>query len=213
MKRIWLAAACGLLPAIAAHAEKADRQKPTQLEGAQCISEELKQVSICRGKVVLTRGTLRITGERMEVRQDPEGFLSAVVLGDGPQLASYRQRRDPLKAGVEEFVEGYAERIEYDERSDNVKFIQRARWRRLENDLPRDEVSGTLITYDNRSATYNVEGGRRGGDDERVRMILAPRDGAAGSAPPAPASQAAPVPLRNDTAPATPPGSSNATGK
>ena len=52
---VWLAA---LAPV--ALAERADRDKPTLLEGAQCTTEELKQTSVCSGNVVLTRGTLRI---------------------------------------------------------------------------------------------------------------------------------------------------------
>ena len=37
-----------LLAALPALAERADRDKPTLLEGAQCVTEELKQVSVCR---------------------------------------------------------------------------------------------------------------------------------------------------------------------
>ncbi len=183
-----------LLAAMPALAERADRDKPTLLEGAQCVTEELKQVSVCSGNVVLVRGTLRITGERMEVREDPEGYRHATVTSAPGQLATFRQRQDATRPGVEEYVEGAAERIEYDERAETVRLIQRAQWRRLENEQPRDEVSGSLITYDSRSSSYNVDGGTAAGGDGRVRLILSPRsDGSAagGAQPPA-----APVPLK-----------------
>jgi lipopolysaccharide export system protein LptA len=180
--------------ATAVHAEKADRDKPTLLEGDKCTTEELKQTSICTGNVVLVRGTLRIAGERLEVRQDAEGYRIATVTAAPGQRASFRQRRDATRPGVEEWVEGYAERIEYDERTENVRFIERALWKRLENEQPRDEVAGKIIVYDSLNATYNVDGGKAQGGDGRVRLILAPRGPA-----PAPGSKPTPAPLKPAT--------------
>ncbi len=172
-----------------AAAERADREKPTQIEGTQCVTEELKQLSVCTGNVVLIRGTLRITGERMEVRETPEGYRQATVTAAPGQLATFRQRQDTSRPGVEEYVEGAAERIEYDERAETVRLVQRAQWKRLENEQPRDEIAGNLITYDGRNATYSVAGGNQSGDG-RVRLILSPRTDAE---PAAPGAAAAPL--------------------
>ena len=83
------------------------------------------------------------------------------------------------KQGLEEFVEGYAERIEYDEKEDTVKLITRARVRLLENEVQRDELRGDAITYDQRNAKYFVTGGKPSADpnnpDGRVRGTIAPR--------------------------------------
>ena len=180
--------------ALPATAERADRDKPTLIEANQCVTEELKQVSVCTGNVVLTRGTMRITGERMELKQDPEGYRQATVDAAPGQLALFRQRQDSTTPGVEEFIEGVAERIEYDERTDNVRLVRRALWKRLENERPRDEVAGDLITYDGRSETYRVTGGKDAGPDGRVKLILGPQsDGKtpAKPAPPAPLKPAA----------------------
>jgi lipopolysaccharide export system protein LptA len=105
---------------------------------------------------------------------------------------------------VEEYIEGAAERVEYDERAETVRLIQRALWKRLENDQPRDEVAGSLIIYDHRSSTYSVAGGKDGSSDGRVRLILAPR---ADSGP----ATATPAPLQ--PAPALTPPSSKPAGK
>ncbi|MCU0939625.1 MAG: lipopolysaccharide transport periplasmic protein LptA [Burkholderiaceae bacterium] len=197
---VALAALLAVAFAHVAWAERADRDRPTQIEGDRCVTEELKQVSICTGNVVLTRGTLRITGERMEVRETPEGYRSATVLAAPGQLATFRQRQDPARPGIEEYIEGAAERVEYDERSETVKLIQRAQWKRLENEQPRDEVAGSLITYDSRTSTYSVAGGKEGGSDGRVRLILSPRpDGAPAPATPAPLT---PAPALSPAAPA-----------
>jgi lipopolysaccharide export system protein LptA len=183
------AALAGL--ALPAAAERADRDKPTLVEATQCVTEELKQISVCSGNVVLTRGTLRITGERMELKQDPEGYRQASVDAAPGQLAQFRQRQDSTTPGIEEFVEGVAERIEYDERTDNVRLVRRALWKRLENERPRDEVAGDLITYDGRSETYRVTGGKDSGPDGRVKLILGPQSDSK-----TPAKPAAPAPLK-----------------
>ena len=131
----------------------------------------------------------------MEVRQDPEGYRSAVITAAPGQLASFRQRRDESRPGIEEWIEGYAERIEYEERTEVVKFIQRALWKRLENGQQRDEVAGQVITYNSLSATYNVDGGKATSGDGRVRLILAPRENSAGpNAKPPPAAPLKPAP-------------------
>ena len=195
------AALCALVLSSAAGdaaAERADRDKPTQIEGAQCVTEELKQVSVCTGNVVLIRGTLRITGERMEVRETPEGYRQATVTAAPGRLATFRQRQDTSRPGVEEYVEGAAERIEYDERAETVRLVQRAQWKRLENEQPRDEIAGNLITYDGRNATYSVAGGTQSGDG-RVRLILSPRTEGETAAP-----AATPAPLQPSTSLSSP---------
>jgi len=168
------ALACGVAPA-----ERADRNRPTLIEADKQAGDDLHQTAVYTGNVVLTRGTLRMTGDRLEAREDPEGYRIAVITATAGKLASYRQRRDSPRPGIDEFVEGYAERIEYDERAETVKLVSRAVLRRLENDQPRDESSGNLLTYDLRNGRFSGEGagGSAAGDgsDRRVRTIIAPR--------------------------------------
>jgi lipopolysaccharide export system protein LptA len=194
---IWRwALAAGLAAGLAAlagtaAAEKADGDKPTQIDAARGQYNDLKQVGWYEGGVVLTKGTLRIEGARLDFRKDPEGYEYAVIVGAKGELATFRQRRDPTRPGVEEVVEGRAERIEYDGRNETMKLITRASWRRLENAEPRDEISGNLIVYDSRNATYSTDG--KGADnDGRVRTIIAPRRD--DKAP----STAQPVPLKRE---------------
>lgn len=179
-----------LLAALAAApvlADRADRDKPTQIDADRATGEELKQVVVYSGKVVLTKGTLRITGERLELREDPEGYQYAVVTAAPGQLATFRQRRDPAQPGVEEFIEAEAERLEYDGRSETVKLTGRAQVKRLENGEARDEFRGGVITYDMRDSRYSGVGDAKEGG--RTRTIIAPRSPAP-AAPPAPLAPA-----------------------
>ena len=57
-----LAALC-ILWGGAAHAEKADRNKPMNVEADALRYDDLKQTSVFTGRVVLTKGTILIRGK------------------------------------------------------------------------------------------------------------------------------------------------------
>ena len=176
-----------------ARAERADRAKPMNVEADNLRYDDLKQASVFTGRVVLTKGTIVIRGARVDVRQDPDGYQYGVVTAEPGKLAFYRQKRE----GVDEFIEGEGETIEYDGKADRVKFIKRAEMRRYRGATLADEMAGSLIVYDNTTDVFSVDGGPAssavGG---RIRAVLAPRPGA--SAPAAPV--AAPAQLRPSTA-------------
>jgi lipopolysaccharide export system protein LptA len=176
-----------LLSAIPAGAEKADRTKPMNIEADALRYDDLKQTSVFTGKVVLTKGTILIRGARIEVRQDPEGYQYGVVTAEPGRLAFYRQKRE----GVDEFIEGEADLIEYDGKADRVKFIRHAELRRFRGTTLNDEMVGNLITYDNSNDMFTVDGGPAspavGG---RVRAVLAPRPNASAPRAAAPVATA-----------------------
>lgn len=175
-----------------AFAERADRDKPTVIEADRGVANELQQTNVWTGNVVLTKGTLRITGDKLELKQAPDGYRMAIVTAPDGKLATFRQRRDPAQPGVDEIVEGVADRIEWNERNDTVRFTGHALWKRLENGVPRDEVSGAQITYNGTTATYTVESGEARSD--RVRAVIAPRGSATPSKSPETGTPLKPAP-------------------
>jgi lipopolysaccharide export system protein LptA len=188
---LLLVGACALLLSGApALAEKADKNKPMNVEADALKYDDLRQTSVFTGRVVVTKGTILIRGAKVEVKQDPEGYQFGVVTAEPGKQAYYKQKRD----GLDEYIEGEAQTIEYDGKSDKVKFIGRAEMRRFRGSQVNDEVSGSLITYDNSTDVFTVDGGPVAGAPAnpggRVRATLAPRPAA--SAPGAPAAPTAP---------------------
>lgn len=190
---LLIALACALLAGTAV-AEKADRDKPMNIEADALRHDDLKQTSVFTGRVVMTKGTIVIRGARVEVRQDADGYQFGTITAEPGQRAYYRQKRE----GLDEFIEGEAETIEYDGRADRVRFLRQAELRRLRGATVNDQLTGSLIVYDNTTDVFTVDGSastpgavKPGG---RVRAVLAPRNAA--SAAPAPAS---PAPLRPST--------------
>jgi lipopolysaccharide export system protein LptA len=173
MKLAWLPIAL-LLAAAPVAAERADRDKPAVIDFDKAVTDDLNQVSVFTGKVRLTPGTLVLTGERMEVRKDPEGYASAVVLAPPGGVATYRERLDPRTPGVEETVEAQGDRLEYDERSDTLKIVGRALVKTFEAGKPKDEASGDSIVYNMLKRTVTVDGKPASGDG-RGRLILPPK--------------------------------------
>jgi lipopolysaccharide export system protein LptA len=168
------------------HAEKADREKPVNLEADRVTVDDLKQTAVFEGNVVLTQGTTVIRGDRMVVKQDAEGFQYGTTYGN---LAYFRQKRD----GVNEYVEGWAERIEYDGKADRVQMFNRAYLKRN-----TDEVRGDYISYDAPTEFFRVVGGGKKAatatnPEGRVRAVIQPKS----KGKPAPA--APPVTLKPST--------------
>ena len=187
----------------AAHAEKADRAKPMNIEADALRHDELKQTSVFSGRVVMTKGTIVLRGARLDVRQDADGYQYGVVTAEPGKRAFFRQKRDTLPGAPEEFIEGEGETIEYDGKADNVKFITRAELRRYRGGLLSDEISGAVIVYHNLTDVFTVDGQRKpatnaAGDapasGSRVRAVLAPKDPPPGAgAPEAAPAASAPV--------------------
>ncbi len=165
-----------------AQAERADRTKPINLESDSMRVDDVQKTSVFDGKVVMTQGTLTIRADRITVRQDKEGHQYGSATGNP---ATFRQKRD----SADEYIEGEAERIEYNGKIDKVEFFNRARLKRE----PSDEVRGNYISYDSRTEYFSVTGaaapGTGGSPEGRVRAVIQPRNTAEGTEP-APAAVA-----------------------
>jgi lipopolysaccharide export system protein LptA len=182
-----------------AGAEKADRNKPMNVESDALRYDDLQQTSVFTGRVVLTKGTILIRGARIDVRQDAEGYQFGLVTAEPGKLAFFRQKRE----GLDEFIEGEGETIEYDGRADTVKFIKKAQLRRYRGSTLSDEMTGGVIVYNNSTDVFTIDGavakGGPGVPSGRVRAMLTPKPDVAAPAPAGAASAAAAPALRATT--------------
>ncbi|MBI3366985.1 MAG: lipopolysaccharide transport periplasmic protein LptA [Burkholderiales bacterium] len=180
-------------------AERADRTKPMVLESGPCVVNVLKQASSCTGPVVITQGTLALRSDRVELRETPEGYRQASVTGVEGKQAQYRQKRD----GVDEYIEGVADRIDYDSRASTIRFEGQALVRLLRGGQVADELHGSVIVWDSTAELFNVQGGTATAANPggRVRLVSSPPAEAASgaSAPAAPARAASAPPLRSSS--------------
>lgn len=146
-------------------AAQSDREKPVHLEADQVLIDDARQFKRFEGRVQLIQGTLKIQADRIEVREDAEGYQHLTATG---RPAKFRQRYE----GSEEYAEGYGDRIEYDTRAETVDFYDHARVKR-----GRDEVQGARITYSTKTEVFQASGDKaaqKPGND-RVRAVLQPK--------------------------------------
>ncbi|GAB1719428.1 MAG: OstA-like protein [Nitrosospira sp.] len=152
-----------------AWAERADRDKPVHLEADKATVQDANKLATFMGNVVLVQGTLTIRADKMIVKEDANGFQYATAFGN---LASFRQKRD----GMDEYVEGWSERMEYDGKADKVQLFKKARLRR-----GHDEVHGEYISYDAVSEFFQVNGRGEASastpvqSEGRVRAVIQPK--------------------------------------
>jgi len=176
MKHLW---ACLLLLSFAAQAEKADKEKPTELEANRMSADEVRRLNIFDGNVVLVKGTMRVLAERIVVHQDAEGYQYATATGKPVRFRQRQDPRPPEKEGV--WLDGEALRIEIDERASTVKLFENARVNR-----GGDQVAGNYILVDQTSEFFSVSAGKDG--DQRVKMIIQPKPAAKPEPSPPPAA-------------------------
>jgi lipopolysaccharide export system protein LptA len=183
MKKILIFALLGVLT-LGASAEKADAGKGAVIEYDTMHADNVSQTSILTGNVIVTKGTLLLRSEKAVLKQTPEEDMVVTLSGGAGKKATFRQKRD---GGPDLWVEGEAQRIEYDERSSVVKLFGAAKIRQLEGDRVSDEIQSEFISYDSLrevfAARNDAEGASKSGGG-RGRMIIAPRKPRAAPAAP-----------------------------
>ena len=178
-------------------AEKADRDKPMQLEANRISIDDARKIQILEGDVVVIKGTMVLRADRVVITEDQYGFQKGVATGGKDGLARIRQKLE----GREAYLDGEAERIEYNTSNEVAELFQRA-WVQS----GEDQVRGDYIWYDGISEKYLVTAGQARdpkAPPARVRAIIQPKNKSAGAE--SSTSRGAPLELKGATGIATPP--------
>lgn len=155
---------CAALLTSPAHAEKADRDKPVNLEADTVTLDDVRKISVYQGNVILTQGTLMLRADQVQVTQNASGLDKISATG---RPASFRQKVD----GRDEFIEGFSSRIEYDGVNSQLELIGQAQLRR-----GSDELRGAQISYNANTEFYKVVGQPDAKTPAgRVRAVIRPK--------------------------------------
>jgi lipopolysaccharide export system protein LptA len=166
----WAVAALAFVPP--ARAEQSDRNKPINFAGDSGDANLQARGGALTGNVIITQGTLSIRADRIVFKQNNDNSLSATAYGNPVAI---RQKRD----GVDEYYEGYAQRVEYDGAKELVELFDRALLKR-----GQDEIRSNYVSYNTATEVFKAEG-REGtvpdptGPGARVRGMFQPRSDAA----------------------------------
>ena len=167
-----------------AHAERADANKDAVVEADDAQVDDVTKVGTLTGNVIVTKGTLKLTAEKAIVRETPEGYQHVTLIAKPGGQATFRQKRD---GAGDLWMEGQAQRIEYDERTQVVNLMGKAEVRQLEGGRVAQQMQSEYLSYDGRREFMSnaaPDGKREPG--ARATLILQPKRGrpaAAGGTP------------------------------
>lgn len=143
-----------------------DQEQPIEIEADTGELDDAKNINIYTGNVIVTQGSIRITGDRMTVNYTEENDIDTLVMEGNP--ATYRQLPDNSKT----YDEAKARRMEYHETKNLVVLIDEAQVTQAQASF-----SGDRIEYDSALSKVKVtsapvtEGQKR----ERVKIIIPPK--------------------------------------
>lgn len=143
-----------------------DRDQPLELEADEAELDNSTGVSIYTGNVVVVQGSMRLEADKLVVHAKDGDVQSMEATG---QPAYFRQRPE----GEDKDIEGGGLRIDY--RSSDSKVILTGKaW----VNQGKDELRGARIEYD--IDAERVVANRAQGGEQRVRIILQPRNSSDG---------------------------------
>jgi lipopolysaccharide export system protein LptA len=144
-----------------AHALKSDRDQPMDILADRVDVDDNKGISTFRGKVRVTRGTMRILGDVVVIYRDQNNEVKTIV--STGNRAIYQQRPDNKPSDV--VARGMT--IHYDAKKEIITVKQQA-----EINQAKDIFTGELLVYYARDDKVQASGSN--GGKNRVRMTLQP---------------------------------------
>ncbi|MES2047035.1 MAG: lipopolysaccharide transport periplasmic protein LptA [Pseudomonadota bacterium] len=162
-------------PIMQASAEKADSLLEAKISAGYTIFDGKKNVTTMTGHIELTRGTLIVQADRGVVSEGGEKSRNFALYGDTGSQVFFRQKRD---GGADLWLEGNADRVEYDEKTELVKFISKARVRYLEGKRVTQEQAGEFLSYDSLNDVFiatNSSSGKYVPGAGRVTLTIEPK--------------------------------------
>lgn len=156
----------------AASALSTDRDEPILIEAQSAEADNRAQVTVYRGDVVITQGTLKITGDTVWIHYSDDNTITKAISVGSP--AKFRQLPD----GKENYMTADAERMEYHADRDLILLLGNARYG--EGD---DRITAPRIVYDSRLGRAKAgpntgDGQSASGDSDdsgRVRITITPK--------------------------------------
>lgn len=166
-------ALCAALAGTAAHAETSDKDQPMVVEADQLRHDDQAGHSVFTGNVSIRKGSIDIRAERVDVTENDKGEQTGVATGTTQNRATFKQKRE----GLDEYIHGTAERIEYFSVNERMVLIGNAELRRLRGSVVADEAQGQRIEYSSATGVFQVAGQIKADQPKaRVRAVIAPKE-------------------------------------
>lgn len=161
-----------VLASASAWALPSDREQPIHVQADSAELDDRQGVAVYHGNVVITQGTMKITGDTVTITQDAKGDIEVFTSVGKP--AYYEQK----PAVDKELVKAYGLTIQYFAKNERIVLIDQAKVIQQGNTF-----EGEKIVYDTRRQIVNA--GRANGSAittprPRIDMVIQPKSKPAG---------------------------------
>lgn len=166
-KALVLATGFSLLSGLA-HALPSDSSQPINIQADSAELDDKRGIAIYRGDVVITQGTLKITGDTVTITMNNDGDIDVFTSEGKP--AYYEQLPSPDK----EIVQAYGLTIQYFANTDKIIIIDQAKVIQQGNTF-----HGEKIVYDTNLEIVTAGRGKQGTittPTPRVNMVIQPKN-------------------------------------
>ena len=159
-----------------ASALSTDREEPIEIEADSAEADDLKGITIYRGDVIITQGTLRITGSQVTIHYSKgNDFEKMITLG---KPARFRQLPDGKENEDRNYQRASASRMEYYKEKDLIVLLGNAVYGQ-----GGDRVAADRIEYDSKNSRMKArtiaakKDPKAEGKTEksRVRIVIQPK--------------------------------------
>jgi len=156
------------LGSAAAWALPSDRDQPIRIQADSAELDDRQGVAVYRGDVIITQGTLKITGDTVTITQTASGDID--VFTSVCNLAYYEQK----PAVDKDIVKAYGKTIQYFASNERIVLIDQAKVIQEGNTF-----EGEKIVYDTRRQIVNAgraTGGNISTPRPRIDMVIQPKN-------------------------------------
>lgn len=146
-----------------------DRDQPVNLEADSADIDDKQGVSVYRGNVILTQGSMQLKADELTLYHNNKRDLTKAIATGKP--AKFKQRPD----GKDADMNATANKMIFYVLEDKIHLIDEAvLWQN------KDSFRGNKIVYDTKAGTVKATGGvkvkgDKKGKKERIRVTIQPR--------------------------------------
>ncbi|MCY4471762.1 MAG: lipopolysaccharide transport periplasmic protein LptA [Kistimonas sp.] len=151
-----------------------DRNKEIHIQADSADFDQKAGTAVYRGRVVMTQGTIRLTGDLVRLWFKDKSIDRLVAQGKGQLPATYSETLTHREGGADT-LHARGQTIDYDRTAQLLVLEKQAHLERGDRRL-----KGDRIVYNKHSQRASAKG--LPGQDGRIQMALQPRSSAAGTA-------------------------------
>lgn len=137
-----------------------DREQPVEIEANQMQADEQTGVSIYIGDVIAVQGSLKVTGEKMDITHPNNELQKIIAIGQPAEFESFLVEQNA-------WVKGKALTIIYYAEQQKIELIGEA-FAEQEN---KHTITGDKIVYDLDTQILNASSDQ---PNKRIKMVLTP---------------------------------------